>query len=349
MNKLRLRKLVEKAIKTFSLDLSGLVVLTEAATGYYALTPIIAASASANRVLAITRDSRFGRAMDAQDTVLSLADEWDIKDKIDILLSRDDDRVGQADIVTNLGFVRPLDASLLRRLKRTAVIPLMWETWEHRPDDLDLGECRRLGIPVLGTNEHYPDLRTFEYIGLIALKALFIMEIEVFLSNVVVVGSGEFAKQTLDALRKAGAEVTLLVPGNEEMLKSQQALLALREADAVVIVEHQDRKELIGRCAQIGADELFKLNSNLVVVHICGGVDRSALTEAGLRCFPDTFAPAGHMSLMTSFLGPKPLIDLHTGGLKVGERMARLRANGLPALEVETQVLQEASLAQGFV
>lgn len=54
------------------------------------------------------------------------------------------------------------------------------------------------------------------------------------------------------------------------------------------------------------------------------------------------------MSVGTDYLGPKPLIDLHTAGLKVGERLAYARARGLPAREGEFTVLRETPLAQGF-
>jgi hypothetical protein len=348
MNEPRVRHLITQALATFDLELSGLIVLTEAATGYYILTPLIAALAGADKVLALTRDSRFGRAVDVQETTLALARRWGIEEHIDILLAREDARIGQADIVTNQGFVRPIDASFLRRLKPTVSIPLMWETWEYRSEDLDLAECRRLDIPVLGTNEHHPELRLFEYIGHLALKLLFTLDIEIYRSFVVIIGSGEFAEQTLTTLRAAGAEVAQLSPQVEGALQTATARQMLQRADAVVVVEHHSRRMLIGSPGDITADELCALNSHLVVAHICGGVQQSALEAVGLRCAPDRFALPGYMSVATDFLGPKPLIDLHTAGLKVGERLARTRAKGLSAWQAECTVLQETDLAQGF-
>ena len=96
---------------------------------------------------------------------MAMASRWKIFDRLVLLGSRNDERIGSADIVTNLGFVRPINGEFLRRLKPTAVIPLMFETWEYRHADLDLSECRRLGIAVLGTNEHHPDLKILENIG----------------------------------------------------------------------------------------------------------------------------------------------------------------------------------------
>jgi hypothetical protein len=348
MNEPRIRRLIDKSISTFGLDLTGVVILTEAATGYYILTPMIAAIAGAEKVLAITRDSRFGHAVYVQRTTEALARKWNVEDRIEVIFSRKDESICEVDIVTNLGFVRPLNATFLNRLKSTTVITLMWETQEYRPEDLDLHECRRLRIPVLGTNEHHSDLRTFEYIGHIALKLLLKLEIEIFRSNVVVIGSGEFLDQTVATLHNAGAYVTSLNTEKKGVLRSIVAKKALQHADAMVVVEQNSRRVLIGPNGEIGTDELYDLNPCLVLAHVCGGVDRAAIESIGLPCYPETFAMPGYMSVATDYLGPKPLIDLHTAGLKVGERLAYARKRGLAGLEAELAVLKETSLAQGF-
>lgn len=348
MNVDRCRRLISHAINTFGLDLSGLVVLTEAATGYYALTPLIAAIAGAKGVRALTRDSRFGRAEDAQDATMSLASEWGIEKSIEVLFSREDERIRQADIVTNLGFVRPLDSAFLHRLKPNVAIPLMWETWEYRKEDLDLAECRRLGIPVLGTNESHPALETFHYLGYLAMKLVFELQVEMFRSRIVVIGSGLFGKHTVNILGKAGARVTQLRVTNGESLQSPAAIKALSNCDVIVVVEHESREQLIGRQGQITAERLGELNPSLSIAHIAGAVDREEVVAAGLLCRPERFAPPGYMSMTTDYVGPKPLIDLHAAGLKVGQHLAMARKRGLVGLDAELAVLQETPLARGF-
>jgi hypothetical protein len=54
---------IEDAIDRLELDLSGKVVLTEAATGAYIVTPVIAALAGAE-VYAFTKDTRYGTVAD---------------------------------------------------------------------------------------------------------------------------------------------------------------------------------------------------------------------------------------------------------------------------------------------
>ena len=50
MNIKRIEKLIPDAIDTYDLDLSGLTVFTEAASGNYVVTPLIAALAGSDRV-----------------------------------------------------------------------------------------------------------------------------------------------------------------------------------------------------------------------------------------------------------------------------------------------------------
>jgi hypothetical protein len=328
MNENRVRRLVDESITTFNLDLSGLTVLTEAATGYYVLTPIIAAIANANKVYAITRDSRYGSGQTVRDRTLDLARQWNLSDQIEIVFSKNDKRIGEADIVTNLGFVRPLDSPLLNQLKSTAVIPLMWETWEYRSEDIDLTECFRLGIPVLGTNEHHPLLETQRYIGPLALKLLFELDIEVYQSNILVVGSGDFGKYTLQSLKNAKATVHQIQAVDGETLSTDEVKSMLTECDAIVFVEHLCRDLLLGRGGQLTAQVLHELNPGIVIAHIAGSVNQQDIEEVGIPFRPNYIAPSGYMSVALDYLGPHPVINLHTAGLKVGELMARNRLSG---------------------
>jgi len=113
------------------------------------------------------------------------------------------------------------------------------------------------------------------------------------------------------------------------------------------MVEHQCRDMLIGPDGQITARELREINPGIVLVHIAGNVDQADLESTGVRFHPPRLAPTGYMSVATDYLGPRPLMDLHTGGLEVGEMLARERRNGLTAAEAERAVLGKTRLAQG--
>ena len=69
----RLKQVVEE----LELDLQGRVVLTEAATGPYVVTPVLAALAGAN-VYAYTRPTRYGAVAEVTDATMSLTRALDI-------------------------------------------------------------------------------------------------------------------------------------------------------------------------------------------------------------------------------------------------------------------------------
>ena len=73
-NKHRILMLMKESIHTCSLDLKGAVVLTEAATGAYVVTPIIAALAGAEQVFAITKSSRYGSFEKAVNYTMQIAE-----------------------------------------------------------------------------------------------------------------------------------------------------------------------------------------------------------------------------------------------------------------------------------
>lgn len=341
----RCARLAREAIAALELDLRGLVVLTEAATGAYALTAGIAALAGADRVLTLSGDSAYGSAVAARaatDAAAAALCGPSGPQALEHLSGREDPRVGDADIVTNLGFVRPVDAALTARLKPTAAVPLMWETWEFRPEDLDLAACRAAGLPVLGTDEAHPCVGTVRYIGLLALRLLLDLEVEVLRSRVCVIGFHDFGDAIEAALSAAGATVSRPAASTDAILA------AVAGADAVVLAEHRRRDTLLAHGGLVDPAALVAAAPGLAVAHVCGGADRDALVAAGVRCAPERFAPISYMSVRTDALGPRPLIDLHTAGLAVGAALARARRAGLGRLEAEIQVLRMVPFAGGF-
>ena len=348
MNEARCLRLTQDAIEKFALQLSGLTVLTEAATGYYALTPLIAALAGAERVYMLSGDSRYGSAEDAGQATLSLSERWGVVERIKMLTGRRDPLIADADIVTNLGFVRPIDKDLLSRFKSTVVIPLMWETSEFRKEDLDLAECRKRSIPVMGTNELLDTLDTFGYIGPLAMKLTFEMDIEVYRARVVVVGGGHFGRSAVSAFRQAGADVFNICVTKGHSLGSERSKCELVMCELVVFVEHESRELLLGDGGQLEADELAEINPGISIVHIAGGVDQDSVCRAKLHFRPTTIAQPGYMSAATDYLGPKPLIDLHTAGLKVGETMAKAVSDGHRGQMAERRAAEMCNLAQSF-
>jgi hypothetical protein len=322
MNPARLVKLIQDAIAFLKLDLSGLTVLTEAASGAYVVTPVVASLAGANCVLALTRDSRYASAEAVIAQTRALESLCGVEGRVEIYTQHSLDLFAQGDIVTNLGFVRPIDAMAIAAMKPTAVIPLMCEAWEFRPGDVDLQACRNRGIPVVGTNEDYPGLEVFAYSGWLCLKMLFEAQIEVHKSKIILVSSDKFGRVIERQFLGSGVSVQLF----RTLRDVPQQILA--EADALVIADYTRTDLIIGQEGDISALELAQVAPSLTVVQFAGRVDTGGLIQNGLFVYPGYGTEARRMAKTLAVLGPRPVVELHVAGLKVAERAAKCRLQG---------------------
>jgi len=304
-------KIIEEAISKFSLDLKGLNILTEAASGNYVWTPIIAALAGGN-VFAFSKNSRYGSFNEIAKNTKNLAKKLGIEKRIFITNILSPEIIKKSNIITNLGFLRPLNEEKLKYCDSKVVIPLMWETWEYREEDLDLSYCFKKGIPVLGTNESHKDVATFKYLGLVVKKILLNQNIEIFKSKIIVLGKGKFKKEIISSLKKEGA---IIIDYNLECIKNYKFI------DAIIIADNITNTNYIGNKGIINCSTLKKINKDILIVHISGNISVNEIIKEKLHLFPNNIAPIKYMSITTDFVGPKPLIDLHTAGLKVGKIM----------------------------
>ena len=302
-------RLIKQAISNFELDLSGLSVLTEAGSGPCPLTPIIAAVAGAHHVVAVTRDSRHGRAMEIAERIRELAGVVAVAPRIRVTTEPPASVAQGCHVVTNLGFVRPIDAALIDRLPSDAAVAMMFEPWESRAEDIDVAACRRRGIPVMGTNERHPHLQLFRYVGMTAMKLLFEANVEVFRSRVLVVGSDPFGAETLAALNAAGAATWRWDPTREDWATAVSALV-YDPFDAIVVVEFRSRATVIGGN---GIPLRWVAECGVPVIRICGQIDDDGLDAHNVERLPARGATPGFMAVTTAYVGPRPVIDLHTG------------------------------------
>lgn len=341
-NRRRVEKLMRAAIDRLDLELSGIAVLTEAASGSFAVTPLIAALAGAARVVALTRDSAYGAAADVTDYVRNWANELELGDRIEI--TRDRAAAKGCSLVTNLGFVRPIDAALMAGLPDDAAVALMWEPWEFRAADVDLGACRARGIPVLGTRETDPRVETFRYVGLLAVKLLLEQEIEIRGGRFLVIAEPPFLTPIVEALEANGGTASGLRPSLGAVTATPTLHQLLEGCDAVMVADHRSGRPAVG-AGGLPAEWLAETGAALV--HICGQVDDDALAGAGVAKIPPRRVPPGYMTVTTDHVGPRPVVDLHAAGLKVGEMLVRFRRTGLDAVEAARRAV-DTGLALDF-
>ncbi len=305
---------IQTAINEFKLNLSGQTVLTEAATGCYVVTPLIAAQAGAT-VYGYTENSDFGDIETVKKETYRFAREMKLQNKIDVITSLENIDLSEVDILTNTGFLRPITEEIIKKLSENCVIPLMWEPWEFREDDLDLEACAQKGIKVYGTDESDEKLKTVEYLAYIAMYHLLHYKLTPFSSNILLLANERFAGPIKRKLRESGYQI--------EVKTTYDDTLNPENYSAIVVAEHERAKLLIG-----ASEEAFiskdRINTDSLVVHICGNIE---VSETQFEYVPEKPATFGNMSFGADFIDSKALVELHTAGLKVGEGM--LEANSL--------------------
>jgi hypothetical protein len=339
-NIVRIDKILQHCINEFKLNLSGFVVFTEAATGPYIYTPILAALAGAEKVYALTADSRYGTKEQVVREMAEALRHWMVAEKIDVIFTKTEKVVDQCDIITNSGFVRPIDRKMVAWMKPTAVVSLMWEPWEFRGSDVDLEACRERGILILGTDESVSPHSMYPYSGYLAMKLLFELGLEGYkVKTLLLGGSAGLGRSIHNHFKKLGMEVTWFsdmefesIPYNElhNHFQRQGA-----DYDALIVAEHAKNIRLLGENGLLTYEEIARMNPNLCIGIISGNVDRQGLIGSGLRFFPKEIQPFGIMSYQPYSLGPRPVIELYAAGLKVGEAMARARSMGMDLEEAK--------------
>lgn len=316
----RLLRLIRQSIAGCSLDLRGSVVLTEAATGPYVVTPVVAAMAGAKCVYAITRASRHGTVEEISRDTEDLATRAGVSERIRIVTEKSGEVLGAADIITNSGHVRPIDRAMVMQLKSTAVVPLMYEGWEYRSTDVDLTACREKGIPVAGTNERHPEIDVFSYLGVMAMKLLLDAGVSVYGSHLLLLCDNPFAPYIEQGLAHAGADVFR----SESLAKA----LGTHPFDAIIVAL---RPGLTPSLGEEDARTIAAAWEGAVVAQFWGDLPRGSFAELGIPLWPAAEPAPGHMGILPSAVGPEPVVRLQVGGLKVGELLWRARSAGLNA------------------
>ena len=301
---------MERRLATLRLDLDGLTVVTEAATGAYACAAVLAAQAGA-RTRIFARSSRHGTADEAVAATLRLARRAKVADRIEPVEVLDAAALADCDILTNSGHIRPITAEMIAFLPRRAVIALMLEAWEFRAADLDLAVCRARGIRVAAVNERHPEVGVFPFLGPLCLKLLEDGGLAATGMRVALICDNPFEPFLRGGLLAAGA-LTATYTTPEQM--------PAQPWDAVVIALDPTRG------APLDVNALAHIADHAPgapIAQFWGDIDRRAAATLGMRVFPDHVPAPGHMGILLNALGPEPIVRLQCGGLKAAEIVFR--------------------------
>ena len=304
--------IIDKFVQVLDLSLDGYSVLTEVGTGLYNFMPIIPLMAGAKKVMAWTQDSIYGSAEDA------------IRQCSDILVSIDDseidfyvgplnvDHLREADMITNSAFLRPLNKEKLKHTKRGVVIPLMYEKWEFRAEDIDIAYCSERGIKVSGTSESHPLLKIFQYVGPLAIKMAFEAGYEVCQNKIIIWSNDAFGDVIVNAFESLNAQEIIKTTNFNDVRHS------IDNVDFIFIADFNEVRSYSDN-SFFNLPELKTINLDFGIVHLCGSIDFEQVTNLNIPVYPGKNGFAKKMSLTLSHLGLVPFLGLQVGGFKVGE------------------------------
>jgi hypothetical protein len=324
---LRAFKIIHRAIETLDLNLKGKTILTEVGSNNYIYTPVIAAMAGAKQVIAWAKDSRYGQADKIIEECTALARLLNVADVIIFRANKQPvEDIEIADVITNSGVLRPIDVNFVSHMKHDAVLPLMFEAWELREEDLDIKACKDKGIKVAGTWENHPEIKVFDYTGLLAVKLLLNAGIEIYDSNIVIWSNdhfGEIAKKTLKNLGAKNVWVTT---------KTDELYTILPQLDAIYICNYNEESQFFGESGIFDLEYMISINNSFTLVHLYGNINAQFCKDNGLKLYPDRDGKAKLMTETLGYVGLEPLLRLQVAGFKVAECLLENKESDLVQL-----------------
>lgn len=322
---------IKKQIEALNLDLHGRTVLTEAASGAYVVTPIIAALAGA-RVFAFSKTTHYGTVEEVFANTRAILNDAGVAYDIEFIDKITPEIISQADVITNSGHLRPLNEALLQHAKDSVVIPLMYEAWEFRDADLDIKYIQQRGFRIGATNERHQDVDVFNYLGDMAIKQIFDAGTCPYRNKFVLLCNNDFGPYIAKVLARICDGVGVIdKPENADKYNFENVEFIgnfpnvdipekYKDAEAVIFTGYPFDFTWIGKDSPINIRELKQNFHNPLLLRYAGDVDSEMLKKEGIRYFPD-FVKSGHMGVLPSAIGYDPIIRLQSGGLKVAESL----------------------------
>lgn len=321
---------LKKRVKELDLRLSGLTVLTEAASGPYVVTPVLAALAGA-RVFAYSRTTRYGTVEQVFEATRQLAAEAGVE--VNLITEITPEIVASADIITNSGHLRPLDREKLQHAKDGLVIPLMYEAWEWRDADMDAAYIRERGFKLGATNERHPDIDVFNYLGDMAVRQIFDAGTCPYKNKFILLCNNDFGPYMAKVIAR-NCEMLAIIDKDENRDRYElsdnirwiggfpeiRIPAEFRDAEAVVFTAYPFDQVWIDKAGPVLVDSLKEQLDDPFVLRYAGDVNTEALKQAGIRYFPE-HVHSGHMGILPSAVGNDPIIRLQAGGLKAAEAL----------------------------
>lgn len=297
----------EKLIKKYNLDLSGLKIFTEMASGNYMFIPALIGLAG-GEAFAYRPDLTNNEV----DEINAKVDEFTEDFKSKVVCNKN--FMSECDIITNSGYVRPITKEDIDHMKSSAVIALMMSADQVRKEDIDISACCNRNIPLVDTDEKSTGI--LSSIAFKTMKVLFEAGLSVWNDNYLLLSTGILSTYYEMGFGKMGISYSKAVNA------------PLDAFDAIIVADHIDHSgyTLIGDSHSLIPIEYIKKQNPLIkIINICGKIDVQGLLAAGIDVYPTTQPKQGHTTISGDYLSYKVTLELVCASLKAAEQVARIR------------------------
>ncbi len=318
-------KIIDEVRDKLKVDLSGYTVLTEIGSNNYIFTPIIASLCGAKKVYALAKDNSYGAANDIILKAQAYTESLGINN-IEFFENTVPLSIYESiDILTNSGNLRPINKQIIDLLKPTAVIPLMFEAWEIRDEDINVSYCKERNIKVAGTWENHPDIKVFDYCGMLGVKMALEAGLEITGNKIIVWSNDHFGEVISSKFLKEQASVI-------QTTSVKEVYDNLKDTDLVFIADYDEQKSYFGEDAIFDTRKIKELNPSVVFVHLYGDVDTDFCKKNEINISPKFQGYPMRMTHTLGYVGLLPILKLQVAGLKVAQEMLTNTSSSLTQL-----------------
>ncbi len=296
-------------LEIMDVDLTGLVVLTGACGAYEEALATVAGLAGAARVIAVCQESKKrSQANAAAHNALPLAVFANVAGRVETLIRVDRACWPDVDILVSCPGLGPVTRSVVERLPPTAVVALMAEPWEIRPDLVDVEACGQMGIKIAAPNLGHPSIDLLPELAQRCCRLVSDAGVEPRGTRIAVLCDTPCGPFIERALTDRGAV--------DVQVFTHPMLLTRAAWDAVVVALRpsssppMDIKGLAAVMDKAGGAKL---------VQFSGEIDRVAANYFGFQVWPQRKPWRGRPGIAAEVLGPSAMVRRLVGGLKAAE------------------------------
>lgn len=276
-----------------------------------------------------TNDTRYGSGVNNILSSKKILKGLDLESSVEFFCGDFNKKhLQEADLITNSGFLRPLDKQKLSLLKKEAVISLMYEAWELRESDIDVNYVHKTGVKLAGVWEDHPDLSVFRHVGVLGVKMALEAGYEIYGNDIVVWSNDNFGTLIEREFKSLGARSVKLTTSFDVLSKG------FENVDFVFICDYDESREY-GKEQFFDIEKLLSLNASFGVVHLFGKFSYESWKSRLEVIYPERDGHESRMTFTLGHVGLNPIINLQVGGFKVGEELLKGEYSSL------TQLIEE--------